>query len=239
MGLDVILGASVLISALRGWFKGFVMQAVRLGGLVASVYEARPVRDFLKPYVEGYLRGIRPDLLDRLLWWAACITSYVVTVGLATWLVRIYRRKPYGEPDLYRGNQSAGFLFGAAKGLLLAMLMAAGIDHYILERLKGVGWVEQQAASSHALAWTQKYHPVARLWGTRPVQNFVGYVQQMGLNPPGEAATTPESVRTASRANPLELPRAGTSSTSDDLEDLNAAIDALKSELQGKKVEPN
>src|SRR5260370_34525537 len=88
MGLDLILAVLVLIEAIRGWLKGFVLQAVRLGALFACVYEATPVRDAVKPHVAEYLKGIRPDLLDRLLWWAACVVSYLVTVGLATRLVR-------------------------------------------------------------------------------------------------------------------------------------------------------
>ena len=42
MGLDLALGGLVLISAIRGWLKGFLVQAIRLAGLVASVYAAGP-----------------------------------------------------------------------------------------------------------------------------------------------------------------------------------------------------
>lgn len=248
MGLDLILGALVILAALRGWFQGFVMQAVRLGGLIGCVYEAGPVRDAVRPHIAGYLTGIRPDLLDRLLWWASAILAYVVTVGLATWLVRVYRRRPYGEPDLYRGNQAAGFLLGGAKGLLVAALVAGGIDHFVLSRIKGMGWAEQQASASYSLTWTQKYHPLARIWAAAPVQTFVAHVQRMGLNPPqGTAAQTPagrppapaepaptDPVRTASRPDPLELPH-GPPPAPDpvrkDLHELDAAIESIGKEL--------
>lgn len=247
MGLDLILGVLVLLAALRGWFQGFVMQAVRLGGLVGCVYEAGPVRDAIKPHIAGYLTGIRPDLLDRLLWWASAALAYVVTVGLATWLIRVYRRRPYGEPDLYRGNQAAGFLLGGAKGLFVAALVAGGIDHFVLSRIKGMSWVEQQASASYSLTWTQKYHPLGRIWAAAPVQSFVAHVQRMGLNrppqatagqvrplpAPAESAPT-DPVRTASRPDPLELPH-GPPPAPDpvrkDLHDLDAAIDAIRNEL--------
>ena len=236
MGLDVILGGLVLVAALRGWFKGFVLQAVRFGALIACVYEAGPVRNFIKPHVVGYLHGIRPDLLDRLLWWAACIVSYVVTMGLAVWMIRIYRRRPYGDPDLYRGDQCGGFLLGGAKGLLIALLFAAGIDHYIVERLKGFGLLEQQANSSHALAWTQKYHPIQRIWTTPPVQSFVMHVRQMGLSSPeeDEKANSQAPLQTASRPNSLDFRNTDKPNTDPELDDLNSAIDALKDQLRGQ-----
>lgn len=187
MGLDLTLAGLVLIAAVRGWLKGFVLQSVRLGGLVACVYEAGPLRDLVKPHVQGYLPGIRPELFDRLLWWAACIISYVVTVGLATWLVRAYRRRPYGEPDLYRGDQAAGFMLGAAKGVLVSVFLLAALDQYALKYLKKVAWADEQAAGSRALAWTQRYRPADRIWTAPPVRSFVMHVQKMGLKP-GAAA---------------------------------------------------
>ena len=51
MGLDVALGIVILIAAIRGWLQGFVYQAVRLGGMIACVYLAAPVRDQAKPYI--------------------------------------------------------------------------------------------------------------------------------------------------------------------------------------------
>ncbi|HEX8200072.1 MAG TPA: CvpA family protein, partial [Isosphaeraceae bacterium] len=110
MGLDVALGVLVLLAAVRGWFRGFLLQAIRLGGLVACVYLADPVRDLARPMAREHLATISPELLDKLLWWAAAVASYVVMTGVATWLVRAYRRHPYGESDPHRGDQSAGAL---------------------------------------------------------------------------------------------------------------------------------
>ncbi|HEV3166663.1 MAG TPA: CvpA family protein, partial [Isosphaeraceae bacterium] len=192
------------------------------------------------------LKGIKPELLDRLLWWSACVLSYVVTVGLATWLVRVYRRRPYGEPDLYRGDQAAGFMLGGAKGAIIAMLFASSLQHYALGYVQKVGgWPEQQAQTSYSLAWNEKYHPAARLWSLAPVQNFVAYVQRMGLTPPAdgtqEAAVPP--VQTASRPRSLEIPRDGEfgkerdpgASGLKDIENLETVIDRMRDELRGDK----
>jgi uncharacterized membrane protein required for colicin V production len=238
MGLDLILVALVLVAAIRGWFKGFVLQVVRLAGLVACVYEASPVRDFFKPHVAGYLKGIRPDLLDRMLWWAACVVSYLVTVGLATFLVRIYRRQPYGEPDLYRGDQAAGFLLGTAKGMLVAVFLVAGIENYALGYLKSMSWAEQQMKTSHALIWNDKYRPAARIWSTKPVQTFVGYVQKMGLPAPAGTEAAPAPMRTASRPRSSDPAETAADAVKGIEKDLKDAVDSIEQE-QGNRSRRN
>ena len=81
MGLDLALGVIVLLGAIRGWLKGFILQAIRLSGVVACVYAADPVRDLAKPYVVPHLPSIRPELVDRLIWWSAAAVSYVCWSG--------------------------------------------------------------------------------------------------------------------------------------------------------------
>ncbi len=116
MGLDIVLALIILGAGVRGWFRGFVLQAIRLGGLIGAVYSAAPLRDAARPYVNSYLPTIRPELLDRLLWWLAAILCYVVTVGLASLAVKMARRRPFGEVEQNRTDQFAGFLLGGIKG---------------------------------------------------------------------------------------------------------------------------
>jgi uncharacterized membrane protein required for colicin V production len=241
MGLDLILACLVLIAAVRGWLQGFVTQAIRLGGLVACVYEAAPVRDLARPHLEGYLKGIRPELFDRMLWWAACVVSYVVTVGLASLLVRAYRRRPYGEPDLYRGDQAAGLVLGGLKGVAVALLLTAALDRYALGTLKSLGWAEQQVMESHALVWTQRYHPVTRAWNWPPVQTFVAHVQKMGVKPPeaSQAPATATAARTGESPRPLEIDRGQLPPAADQISGIDAAIEAIERQLPPEAPKPN
>ena len=64
MGLDIALGIMVLLGAIRGWFRGFVLQAIRLGGLVGCVYAAGPIRDYARPHVVA-LPGLDPAVHAR------------------------------------------------------------------------------------------------------------------------------------------------------------------------------
>jgi hypothetical protein len=79
MGLDIALGVMVALGAIRGWFRGFMLQAIHLGGLVGCVYAATPIRDEAKPYVVPYLTNVPPVMLDRMLWWlSAVIAAFLV-----------------------------------------------------------------------------------------------------------------------------------------------------------------
>jgi uncharacterized membrane protein required for colicin V production len=208
MGLDLALGGLVLMAAFRGWLKGFVTQAIRLAGLVAAVYVAVPVRDQSKPYVVEYLPTIRPELVDRLLWWCSAAVSYFVIVGVASMLVAVARRPKFGLEEPSRGDQFAGFGLGTAKGLLLASFVVAGLNTYALPQMSKIAWAEEQRKGSYAWEWNEQYRPAARIWASPPVQRFVEHIQKMGwMRPAGKREGESEkSVQTASRTPKLSVP---------------------------------
>jgi Colicin V production protein len=211
MGLDIALGIMVLLAAIRGWFRGFVIQAIRLGGLVGCVYAAGPIRDLAKPYVLPYLTKVPPTMLDRLLWWTSASVSYVAMVGLATLAVKLYRRRPYGEPEPNRADQFAGLLLAAGKATVIAAFLVGALDKYALSWIKQVSWATDLTRSSTALTWNEKYKPSERIWTAAPVQQFVAHVQKMGVADPADPnrpGSSPEAqtVQTASRPPRLDLP---------------------------------
>jgi uncharacterized membrane protein required for colicin V production len=204
MGLDLTLGVIVLIAAFRGWFQGFVSQAVRLGGLIACVYLAEAVRDYAKPYVLPYLPSIQPELVDRLLWWVSAAVTYVVLVGATSLVIKMTRRPEIpGISQSGRNDQFAGFLLGAAKGALIAAFATAGIQKYALDQIKTVSWAEGQVKTSWALQWNEAYQPVPKIWSSPPVRHFVNYVERMGLRKPGEPPEAPAGLEDEDNAPPV------------------------------------
>jgi uncharacterized membrane protein required for colicin V production len=185
MGLDIVLGLVILVTAVRGWFRGFVLQSIRLGGLVGCVYAAAPLRDLTRPYVAEYLKSVKPEVLDRLLWWSAAVISYVFAVGLASLAVKMYRRRPFGEVEPNRTDQFAGFFLGAVKGGLIAAFLTAGFQNHALGWIKGVDWAEEQTKGSYALEWNGRYQPAEKVWTSQPVQHYVTQIKRMGLMPNG------------------------------------------------------
>lgn len=207
MGLDLALGVIILLLAFRGWFKGFVSQAVRLTSLVVAVYGAVSVRDYAKPYVLPYLTAIQPDLVDRGAWWVSFVVTYLVLVAVAMLVVKMTRRPEIpGISQSGHNDQFAGFFLGASKGVLAAAVIAAGIQNYGSEQAKNVSWAEDQMKASWALKWNETYQPARKIWASKPVRHLAEHVYRMGLQPPGDPTETrgndPEDeslVRTASR----------------------------------------
>jgi uncharacterized membrane protein required for colicin V production len=187
MGLDLALGVIVIAAAIRGWLKGFMSQAVRIGSFITCFYLADPVREQVRPYVTPKLPAIDSALMDRILWWAAAVLSYIMLVALCTLSIKLMQTPPPpGAPKSSRENRYGGLLLGTAKGLLIAAVLGAAVQKYGTDLARLVPWAERQTEGSYALKWTAKYQPVPRLWATPPVRRFVEHIQSNGLKPPLE-----------------------------------------------------
>lgn len=209
MGLDIILGLVILAASVRGWFRGFVLQAIRLAGLVGSIYAAAPLRDAARPYVAPYLPSMKTDLLDRLLWWVGAVVCYVVTVGLASLAIKMARRRPFGEVEPNRTDQFAGFLLGGVKGTVVVAFLVAALQRHAVDRVKGIDWAEEQAQGSYALKWNAEYRPAERVWTSVPVQHLIAEIRRKGLLAPGEAAPSTEEEKPLQAAATPGPPRLG------------------------------
>ena len=217
MGVDIALGLMVLVGGVRGWFRGFTIQAIRLTSLVGSVYAASPIRDLVKPYVLTYLSSVPPYLLDRLLWWSAAGLTYLVTTGLGGLLVKLYRKKPYGEPEPHRGDQMAGFLLAGVKTAIVASFMMGAFERNALNYARQLPGLEAQIKESMAFSWNTLYRPAERIWALPPVQEFVAQVRRHGVTSPTDQPASPlkltdeiPPVQTAANRTPtLDLPTIG------------------------------
>jgi uncharacterized membrane protein required for colicin V production len=218
--MDIALGLVVLATAIRGYLRGFVLQAIRLGGLVACVFVADPIRDYALPQLAPQFPTIAPDLLSRLTWWTAAGLSFVVITGLGGLTYRMSRHRTLGEAEPNYADQGAGFLLGAAKGLIAASVLAYACDTYALGHVKNVSWLDEHTRTSQGLAWSREYQPALKLWQTQPVQIVVAHVRRNGLPAPssrspveellnaaeiGPAETTPPPERQAKTDSPPQL----------------------------------
>ncbi len=153
-------------------------------------------------------------MLDRLLWWTSAVVSYIAMVGLGTLAVKLYRRRPYGEPEPNRADQFAGFLLAGGKATVIAAFLVGALDKYALTWIKQVSWATDLTKSSTALTWNEQYKPSERIWTAAPVQHFVAHVQKMGVAPDRLGAEAvlhrdghePRTVQTANRPPRLDLP---------------------------------
>lgn len=226
MSLDIALGLVVLVASIRGWFKGFVVQAIHLTALVSSVFLASPLRDLGRPYAREYFPGVQPELLDRLLWWSGAVASYLILTGVAVSTLRLYRRRHYLEGlDRDRGDQGAGFVLGAAKGALVVIFLAAGIESHAPAYVQTQGWIARQVSQSWSVRMTQRHHPADQIWNSSPVQTVVQQVRREGLW--GESPQATQSVQTSDPSN------------SESSASVPAALPALPLALPGPTLDPN
>ena len=185
MGLDLALGAIVLLAVIRGWFKGFMSQAIRVTSFVACFYLAGPVREEVRPYLVPKMGAIEPALLDRILWWVAALISYIVLLALLSLSIRLMRTPPApGQPVSRREDRMGGMILGAAKGLVVAAFLGAAVFKYGVDLAKHFPWAERQTEGSYALKWTEHYQPVPRIWAAPPVHQFVELIRRNGLGAP-------------------------------------------------------
>lgn len=211
MGLDIAMGLVVLVWAIRGYLRGFVFQAIRLAGLIASPFLADPIRDALQPQLAPQFPTISPELLSRLIWWSASVLTFVILTGLGGLTYRLSQRRTMGEPEPNYADQGAGFLLGMVKGAILAVALVALVDGYALDRLKQVPWVDEQVKSSQALALSREYEPARKLWELAPVQAYVTQVRRNGSLAPGDA--TSAVVEALAQSRDLEGDKAKTAET--------------------------
>jgi hypothetical protein len=202
----------VLIAAVRGWLKGFLSQAISLSAMIACVYIASPMRDAARPHARHYLPAMHAGVLDRLLWWGGAVVGFIALSGLGHYLLRFRRRQPYGLSEPNRANQGAGFVFGAAKGAMVAAFMAAGFAQFSPKYIAEDGAIAEHAKRSRSLAWNAEYQPAERIWRSAPVQAFVAHVRANGLGDvsgPGGAAPAADESATVQAPAPASEARDG------------------------------
>ena len=140
-------------------------------------------------------------MLGRMLWWSSAVASYIAIVGLGSLAVKLYRRRPYGEPEPNRADQFAGFWLAAAKGTVVAAFLVGAIDRYVLTYARQLPWAAEQAKTSQALVWNEQYRPADRIWSAPPVQMFVAHVRTMGVDGPAMPRSRGCRVRARPRAD--------------------------------------
>lgn len=195
MGLDIALGVVVLLAAVRGWFKGFVLQAIPLAALAGCVFLADPLRDLARPFAREYFPGVQPELMDRLLWWTGAVVGFLLTSGIAVSTVKLYRKRHYLEGmEPNRGDQGAGFLLGGLKAAVVLAFVVAAVARHAPQYVRSGGWMAQQIQTSQAVRLSDRYHPADEVWNSVPVRSIVHRVRTRGLWGDPEAA--PEAGRT-------------------------------------------
>ena len=109
---DYVVIAAVVLSAIVGAIRGFLREAIALGTWIVALFVAWHFSDMIEPHLGGLLAGnyVRP--------WAArvIIVALIVLFGAALGAIISH----YVRLSIFSGmDRFLGFLFGAARGLVL------------------------------------------------------------------------------------------------------------------------
>lgn len=189
MGWDVAAGLILLWSALRGYFHGFLVPALKLSALIGSVYLAGPVRDFALPHVQPYFTAIAPATFAKMLWWAGAFGSYLVVAFVACGSVGLVRKRiergaivdPKGRevPGGPRPDRALGLVFGSAKGALVVALLSGLVLRYE-SKLSVMAWADDLLKTSQAIAIVRDHDPIGAIWNAPPVVRYRDHVYREG-----------------------------------------------------------
>ena len=116
--VDVVLAAFLVVSVLIGVMRGFVFELLSLAGWFVAFIAARLLAPLVQPYIP---LGEPGTALNHGVAFAAVFLAALVVWGLSARLVRaLLHATPLGLPDRFLGA-----LFGALRGMVILLLLAA------------------------------------------------------------------------------------------------------------------
>ena len=147
--LDIIIAIVLFLFGWRGWKKGLIIEVVTLLAFGVGIYGAMHFSDFTAMHLQDFME-INPKYLNTV----AFVLTFILLVILVNLLGRIVT-KAVKAMNLGFFNKLGGFLFGAAKGLLLCSTFVL-----ILNNLQFLGLVKDEVKqSSYLYPYVEKTVP--------------------------------------------------------------------------------
>ena len=148
--VDIALLAFLVVSVLIGLMRGFVFELLSLAGWFAAFIAARVLAPMVQPYIPI---GDPGTALNHGVAFAAVFLAALVVWGLGARLVRaLVHATPLGLPDRFLGA-----LFGALRGMVILLLLAALVGltplkaSFAWQQSQGAAWLN--AAVQGIKAW--------------------------------------------------------------------------------------
>lgn len=146
--VDVVTAAIVLLSAFFAFYRGFLREALAIGGWIGAAAAAWYGHDDAKAWLEPWIPN--ENLLNAAAAGAVFLAALAVFWVIIHFVVARVRNSPLGALD-----RSLGFLFGVARGAaVVALLFLLGKYTFWDERGgEPPGWLAN-AASYTLIAWS-------------------------------------------------------------------------------------
>src|SRR5277367_6316399 len=132
--LDLGVLGVVFVSALLSMMRGFTREVLAIGSWVAAAAAAYYFHPYLLPYLSPYIH--KPTVAQAV---AAAIVFFVTLVIVSLFTVRI--SDAILDSKIGALDRSLGFLFGAVRGFLLAVV-AFAIFNWLVGDKQQPPWVQ-------------------------------------------------------------------------------------------------
>lgn len=138
--LDIIIAVIILLFALKGLRKGIIIEVVTLIAFVVGIYGAMHFSDFTAEHMVEYIE-VNPKYLNTV----AFILTFILLVILVNLIGRAVS-KLVKAMNLGFFDKLGGFLFGAAKGVLLCSVLLM-----VLINLQWAGFLKEEVKKESML----------------------------------------------------------------------------------------
>jgi membrane protein required for colicin V production len=192
--LDLGVLGVVFVSALLSMMRGFTREVLAIGSWVAAAAAAYYLHPKVMPYLESYIH--KPAILQAA---AAAIVFFATLVVVSLITVRL--SDAILDSKIGALDRSLGFVFGAARGFLLAVV-AFAIFNWLVGDKQQPGWV--QDAKTRPMLVDTANRIVAMLPEDAATQ--LETMVKSKMQPSGADAPADEARPGAADANPAPAP---------------------------------
>lgn len=124
--LDIIIAIILFLFGFKGWKKGLVIEVVSLAAFAVGILGAMHFSDFTAAHLSEFM-NINPKYINTI----AFILTFILLVILVNLIGKLVT-KAVKSMNLGFFNKLGGFIFGAAKGVLLCSLLMMVLNNFQL-----------------------------------------------------------------------------------------------------------
>lgn len=138
--IDIVIAIILFLFAFKGLRKGLIIEVVTLAAFIVGIYGAMHFSDFTAAHLQEVME-INPKYLNTVAFVLTFILLVIVVNLIGRWVSKIVKNLNLGFLD-----RLGGFVFGAAKGVLLCSVMLT-----VLVNLQWAGFVKAEATKESKL----------------------------------------------------------------------------------------
>lgn len=211
--LDLSVIGVVLVSAVLSMIRGFTREVLAIFSWIAAIAVAYYLHPFVSPYLAAYIH--KPVLLQAA---SAALLFFATLIGVSLFTIKIsdsiLNSRLVGPLD-----RSLGFVFGAVRGFLLAVI-AFGIFNLLVGDRGQPEWVHN-AKTRYILTITA--NRLVELVPEQAASTLESWVKTQSAIGNGETASPVQKsdpVAPTQEPSPSQEPSGDSSSNHDGIEDL-------------------